>query len=259
MIRPLTKRDKNGNFYTRPAEIRTAIGAAIQQDTATLKCRAAVWKRDSPNFMPLECLVHIIREARRRQDEPVMSALLPLLLGRCEAILKKKIPDNGMSNAEEIREDILGEFSVLFAQDGVGENPDELDFYECRFNRAFRFFWIDFMRRESAREEPLEQLQLEETSDSSLDEEQVRSIPDALRQGATQLTDIAREELLTAISSLPRDERRAVILCHIMGYKEESKDPSAITAATLCGVAPRTIRNRLSRAAAKLSQFKEDA
>ena len=76
-----------------------------------------------------------------------MSILLPPLLARCEAMLIRKIPDRSRPNAIDIREEILGEFSVLFAEDGSGENPDQLDFFECRFNRAFRYFRIDFMRR----------------------------------------------------------------------------------------------------------------
>jgi DNA-directed RNA polymerase specialized sigma24 family protein len=57
---------------------------------------------------------------------------------------------------------------------------------------------------------------------------------------------------------LPPEERDAVILCHVMGYPEESDDPAKRTAATICGVTGRTTRNRLKRAAAKLSRFKED-
>jgi DNA-directed RNA polymerase specialized sigma24 family protein len=56
---------------------------------------------------------------------------------------------------------------------------------------------------------------------------------------------------------LPPDERRAVELCHILGYDEESEDPNKRTAATICGVTGRTIRNRLKRAAARLSSYKE--
>lgn len=60
------------------------------------------------------------------------------------------------------------------------------------------------------------------------------------------------------VAALPEDERKAVILCGVLGLKEESEDPTIVTAATLCGVTGRTIRNRLKRAAAKLSDFRED-
>jgi hypothetical protein len=259
MIRPLTKKDQSGNLYTRPSEIQTAIDAAIQQDIVTLRQRAVVSKRDSPEFIPTECLVHIIREARRRHDEHSIGVLLPSLLARCEAILKNKILDSDMPNASEIREEILGEFSLLFAEDGSGSNPDELDFFECRFNLAFRSFWIDSMRRETARAEQLVELPSEnETPDSSSDDERLSRVSDAFQKAATQLPDISLEELLNAIRSLPADERKAVVLCCVFGYKEESDNLAETTAATLCEVSGRTIRNRLSRAAKKLSKFKEE-
>ena len=259
MIPPLTKKDKDGNLYTRPTGILTAIDAAIQQDIATLRRRAAISKVDSPDFVPMECLVHLIREARRRQDEQTMSTLLPLLLARCEAVLIRKSPDSSRPNAIEIREEILSEFSLLFAEDGSGENPNELDFYECRFNLAFCTFRINFMRRESTRTDPLEELPSEEGApDSSSDDEGLHRISAALQTPAMQLPDLSLKELLTAIRALPPDERKAIVLCCMFGYKEESDDPAETTAATLCNVTGRTIRNRLTKAAAKLSKFKEE-
>jgi hypothetical protein len=259
MIRPLTKKDQYGRPYQRPAEVEKAIDVATQQDIVTLRERAVVRKRDSPDFMPMECLIYMIREAGRRHEEKTMSILLPPLLARCEAILKKKILDNDMPNAAEIREEILAEFSVLFAEDGFGTNPDELDFFECRFNLAFRCFWIDFMRRETVRTEHLVDLPFEnEALDSLDDEERLPRVIDTLQKAATQLPDVFLQRLLSAIGLLPPDERKAVILCCVFGYKEESDDPAETTAASLCGVTGRTIRNRLHRAAATLSKFKKE-
>jgi hypothetical protein len=259
MIRPLTKKDQYGAPYKRPAEVETAIDAAIQLDFVALRERAVVWNPDSPDFIPIECLVYIIREAGRRHDEQTMSVLLPLLLARCEARLKKKILDSDVPNAAEIRGEILAEFSVLFAEDGSGNNPDELDFFECRFNLAFRSFRIDFMRRETTRTEQLVELPSEnEAPDSLDDEERLLRVSDPFQKAATQLPDIFLEQLLNAIRVLPPDERKAVVLCCVFGYKEESDDPGETTAASLCGATGRTIRNRLNRAAAKLSKFKKE-
>ena len=80
----------------------------------------------------------------------------------------------------------------------------------------------------------------------------------AARSAATQDNDLLLAALIDAIESLPYDERHAVALCHILGYKEESENPDVVTAATICNCTGRTIRNRLNRAAAKLSRFKED-
>jgi hypothetical protein len=257
MTRPLTKKDKDGNLYTRPLKIEKAIDASMEQETAALQKRAQVADEMSPDYLPTECLVHIIREAKGGGDERRMSALLPWLLARCEAVLLKRIPDKSRANAAEIREEILGEFGVLFAEDGSGRNPDELDFYECRFNRAFRLFRIDFLRSESARTGPLESFPAQdEMGLSPDDEERVSLLPEALRSGPTQQQSVCHSELMNAVNALPSDERKAIILCCVLGLKEESNDPGETTASKLCGVTPRTIRNRLNKAAQKLSQFK---
>jgi DNA-directed RNA polymerase specialized sigma24 family protein len=83
-------------------------------------------------------------------------------------------------------------------------------------------------------------------------------VSDAFKILPTQEWDALREPLVTAIEALPLDERKAVILVHVLGYKEESQDADEETAATRCKCTGRTIRNRLTRAAAKLSRFKED-
>ena len=81
---------------------------------------------------------------------------------------------------------------------------------------------------------------------------------DAFKIPPTQGSDVFWAQIAKAIEALPADERDAVTLVHVLGYKEESEDPEEETAATRCNCTGRTIRNRLTRAAAKLSRFKED-
>jgi hypothetical protein len=258
MARALTKTDQNGKLYIRPPIVEAAIDTAIKQGLDTLGRRAWVSDPERSEFLPLECLVHILREAWRRRDDQAMSTLMPPLLARCEAILKAKIADNSVPNAAELREDILGHFGLLFIEDGSGESSNELDFYECRFYRAFRFFRIGFLRRERVHEKELGLLPISDESDSySSDEDAFARVSEAFRSQPTQIGNIIENDLVGAIDNLPPDERKAVVLCHMLGLKEESEDPSAVTAATLCGVTGRTVRNRLARAAKRLSQFKE--
>ena len=257
MARPLQKQYQNGNAYTRPDVVEAAIDAAIRQDLPTLSQHAWVPEPESSDFLPPECLVHLIRDARRRGDEQAMNNLLPPLLTRCDAILKHKVPDGALPNAAELRESILSDFGLLFAEDGSGDHPHELDLFECRFNLAFRTFRIDRFRRERTRLRHMEPMPLDdEPSDASPDKYAFSRLAAAFSQPETQFRDVSLKELVNAIDALPPDERKAVVLCHVLGYKEESEDPSERTAATICGVTGRTIRNRLSRAAAKLSRFK---
>jgi len=141
---------------------------------------------------------------------------------------------------------------LLLADDATGKNPDELDYFECRFNQAFAAFRIDLVRSELK-----EQSRFTSLPDDSPDpDDEVRSkIDQEPAERAEQGDGLARDELL---SKLPPEVRKAVVLCHEMGYEVESKDPTKVTAATICGVTGRTIRNRLQEAAEYLSRYNQE-
>jgi hypothetical protein len=115
MARPLTKRDPTGTLYTRPHLVQSQIDGMTGQDLTTLRRRLLVLDRSSPDFLRSECLVHLIRDAIRRGDQTKANAALYVLLPRCEANLKAKIPDVMLSNAADVREEVLAQFGELFA------------------------------------------------------------------------------------------------------------------------------------------------
>lgn len=258
MARPLTKH-KDRVRYARPPIVETNIDDALRSDPATLRRRLLVTDRSAPDYLRSECLIHLMREAHRAGDDQRRDSLLPILLDRCEAILKAKVSEQ-LPNAAGLREEVLSEFCELLIADGSGDDPDALDYYECRFNRAFRTLRIDTLRRELRATNRGVALPDEEDVDGSeADEDAFARLSEAFRTPATQQSTIFLEDLWEAIHALPPDERKAVILVHVLGYDEESDNPDKVTAATLCDCTGRTIRNRLSRAAEKLARFKEDA
>src|SRR5581483_7912395 len=113
MARPLTKHDRSGNRYTRPVEIEAAVGVALAQDLPTLCRRAALHDRNASEFLPSECLVHLVRDARRSGHEATINQLLPFLLERCMANLIAKLPDGAGPNAHDVREEVLGQLAEL--------------------------------------------------------------------------------------------------------------------------------------------------
>jgi hypothetical protein len=259
VVRPLTKRNVKGELYIRPSVVEAEIDGAMLDDLLTLRRRLLIVDKAASDYLRSETLVHLIRHAMLTGNAERRDVVLPVLLGRCEAILKGKV-SYLLPNAEALREYVLSEFSELLAADGTGEQPDELDFYECRFNLAFYALRIDVVRRE------LEEVNGGATIPDENDSDEPQAYEDAVASLSTSLVNFETqqspgylEELLAAIDALPPDERKAVVLVHVMGYDEESEDPNKVTAATLCDCTGRTIRNRLSRAAAKLSRFKEDA
>lgn len=259
MVQSLTKCDSKGALYIRPPTVEAQIEQVLSLDLATLRHRFAITDRSSPDHLSSECLVHLIRDAIRSGNIVKASAVLPILLARCEANLLVKIPDGQLSSAASLREEALSLFSEMFATDGTEENPNDLDYFECRFNRAFRALRIDLVRSEMNRLKHLAPLpDHADDAEPDPDEDVFARMTETFKTPATQESTLFLDELLEAINALPPDERKAVTLCHVLGYKEESEDPEEVTAATLCNCTGRTIRNRLTRAAAKLSRFKED-
>ena len=146
----------------------------------------------------------------------------------------------------------------MLASEAAGKHSNELDFYEIRFNLAFRTFRIALVRAERNRTKNV--MGLPEPSMGSGEEnydEVLARLSREMQIPATQESAVSLREIYEAIKALPADERDAFIHCQVMGYKVESEDPGQITAAILCNCSGRTIRNRLARAAAKLKPFKE--
>jgi hypothetical protein len=257
MARPLTTEEDDCSLV-RPNGVEDQIDAVLGLAPAVLRERLVIVDRGNPDYLFSETLVHLVRHGRRAEDQNLVSLVLPVLLGRCEANLLLKVPDGQMPDAASLREEILCSFSELFATDGSGDNPNELNFYECRFNRAFKFFRIDMVRREIARLRPITQMPApDDDGEPGPHDEVFARVSEAFCTAPTQEGELALSELHDAILSLPADERDAVILVHILGYQEESEDPKTMTAATRCDCSGRTIRNRLTRAAVKLARFKE--
>jgi hypothetical protein len=257
MAAPLTKTTARGIVYTRPPDVQAQIDEAALLSPADLKLRLDVTKPERDGFLRHEALVHLLRKGIATGSIATFAAILPVLLKRCEKTLEGKI-FKSLPAAHELREDILGAFAELLATDGAGDVPDELDFFECRFNLAFRTFWIDRANREGTHSGRLTAVDTEEELDEALaDEECLKDISDSLHHDTPEAR-LSLQQLLGAIDTLPEKERDAVVLVKIMGFKEESNDPDEETAATKCKCTGRTIRNRLASAAVKLARFQEN-
>ena len=261
MAGPLTKTKTGGELYTRPPDVEARIDEVICLSRSDLQTSLLIADRNAIGYLRYECLVHLVRQGRRSDDQRLMSTVLPVLLGRCEANLLVKVPDGEMPDAAGLRQEILEALTDLFVTDGMGDFPDELDFYECRFNAAFRALRIDLVRRDLRRRKRsitvIDLLPSESPNEPDANDDAFARVSDAFKSLPTQEWDAFREPFAKAIEALPADERDAVILVHDLGYKVESEDPKEETAATRCNCTGRTIRYRLKRAAAKLSRLKE--
>lgn len=258
MAKPLLKRRLDGKVYIRRPDIEATINAALLLDINVILDRADIRDRKSPAYLPSECIVHLIREFRRRgQDDPV-NQLLPKLLGRCGRIVLKKTALGYVPDIEDLKQEVLGRLAELFAEDGGQAQSCVLDFYEVSFDQAFRTLRIEISATERARTKRLDDLpgfddhggKISETE--ALDHEASKSI-----DFSSMEDPILRLDLSRALAQLPEKERQAIMLHHHFGYEIESEDPTKRTVATICRVTGRTVRNRLRDATTKLETLME--
>ncbi len=247
----MIKKDQRGVLYVRPPSIEAKIDGAIGQGWETLSKRAKITDPNAPDFLPRECLTHLIRDAIRRNDQRLATVLMRPLLLRCAANLLKTVPDGATHNFAEVREDILHSFQMLFTEE-VAE--DALDYYECKFGSAFKSLRLD--RIDAARSQQkkaavtLPQI-TNEDGDTMPEEEVLALLSRAACIGPSQEDRIYLPQVLKVVNDLPPDQRRTVVLRRIIGYTE-------VQTAKICKVDMRTIRYRLARADTQLKKLKED-
>lgn len=261
MACPLVKVSKKGKLYTRPQVIEAKIDEAMRQDWNRLAARLKLTDRRSADFLPSECLVHLIRQALRRDDERLATILMSTLLRRAQAALNYILQSDYVHNAKAVHADVLSALQEMFVLDGTPEHEDELDYFECKFVHALRTLSYNIHSAEKTalkRLRPLPEPSNNDGESGPSPDEILAHKSYAARIDGAQENRIYLREVLRVVQTLPADERRAVVLVRIMGYEVESEDPAKKTAATICGVSGRTIRNRLSRADELLKKIKED-
>jgi RNA polymerase sigma factor (sigma-70 family) len=250
MARPLTRvQKKTGKIYVRPTAIEAEIDRALKDGFADATRRARIRDESSADYVHPECLVHLIREAKRAGKDRESEAFLLLLLARCEANLRGTIRNDGIPNPEQLRDDILQQLAMKFAQDAV-EGGGRLDYFECRFNSAFRTLRIDLYNREAA----LANRSAAEDSGEELadEEDEAKDTTDSGFWRSSNMEDrILAKQVAAFLEKLPADERQAIVMCRVWKLTQED-------AARRLGVSVKTIYNRLNRADLKLASIKED-
>src|SRR6267154_2632417 len=222
MVRQLTKKRKDGQPYVRPAEIESALKVALGEDLPTLLKRSAIRESKQEGYLPSEVLVHVIRNSMRSGDDRARDALVAALFERCMAILCATIRTSRRFDAQQLRNEVLGQFGERLAADQRPGGNERLDFYEVRFNRAFKALRVNALTAEGVYADRFEPLP------SSCDEEPEAHSPEIDSELEPPSDPFAHAEIaehLDLIDALPPDEREAFALRYVYGYEIESVNP----------------------------------
>ncbi len=256
-VAPLTRATRGGDILRRPARIEAEIAAALELEPDRILARAAAVpeaesmseesmtpeERTTPEerAMSEECIVHLVRRDLRGGSRNLAEELMPLLLERCDASLRRSIRGFPLAAAEEIREEILGRLAVSLAGPG-----DQADFLEVRFALALKRLRIDVCRRERRRLQGL--VALDDLDASSQDPSPAtfdRAPPSPPNQEDRLL-------IRQALAVLSVEERKVLVLHKLAGVPLNSSASAEATLVGLLGRSERTLRNRLRSAEAKL-------
>jgi hypothetical protein len=262
MVQPLTKRHlKTRDLYRRRPEVEHEIEALLKLTTATRLARARNIDLKPPDAMSDEALLHLVRDAHRRGAEQERNALIRPLFIRCQARLKRAMPDGLYANAKKLRDDALSDFCDCMLSDGSGEVPDRLDYYEVNFAGALKKLRSTVRRtqdREFKRNTQLPEEAESDTEEPARADDVTRRAEELTETPALQESTLNAQDLGGALKILTPNERDAVVL-QAMGYRIDSIKPKEVTIAQKLGVTRRTIQNWLASAEAKLRALaKED-
>jgi DNA-directed RNA polymerase specialized sigma24 family protein len=254
MVRALKKRDKNGQRYVRPPAIEQSIATALTQPTTTWIERAGIGHRNNDQYLAPEVIVHLIRHSLRMQDDRTASRLIEAFGKRVMRLLERRVKESRAFSAATVREETVGRFFELFADDLKEPEEVVLDFYEIGFNRALVTLRAQVIRHERLRTG--ESLSAPEPQNAEDDPEPIE-LPD-LSPNADPLECARNAELYRFVQALPPDERDAILRKYYRDLDTESTDSTKTTVASLAEVSGSEIRSRLRSAYARLKKRMEE-
>lgn len=244
MNAPLTRKKKDGTPYTRPGNVEALLTVLGKLPREAILDRAHIRDRKNPNYVPSECLVHLIRASRAENSEAWFERLYKVLADRVMRAVPAAASGSTTSAIDErIRDAVFDRFVELLAKDRAEPN-DKLDFFEARFALAIKRLRLDAQER----------VWREANRGDSMDDEQSDAADAAAASVTTNPLDAEifsdphfRERLYVAIDALPPEQSRTMHLL-LIGWQIHSSDPSVMTIAKALGCSDRSVRNYRDRA-----------
>ena len=251
------KKMKNGVTYTRPKKIEDRLNQldVLPESQQVQQCRIS--SVDDGDFVPPECVMYLVRSRRNLPpNDETFKALYEILIKRVLSQLPKTEQETytkQITTAVEVREQVVGKFSILMAEDRV-EYYDRLDLFEARF--AFSIARLRKTAREAAFNHKNRQASLavlEISGEMSEREDKQLEICDSINFDDLEDKNY-RTRYLEAIVHLP-DDLRTVIELVRQGVPFESEDPSIASISEIVGRTPKTARKYRDEAFAILKSM----
>lgn len=254
-VAPLRKTTADGQLLKRPAAVQRHIEQVLTLSEDEILRRARVRSNEDDDFLLSECLVYLIRLSVREGRRGRIDELTPILLTRCERSLRRSVRGFDQVGEEEAREETLGRLALMLVDPGNGA-----DFFEVRFDLALKRLRIDVCRQVRRRRAPLVAIDGIGAGDDDSGAPGLDRLTDNIDPEALPASLDAEQAafLKEALQLLTEQERKALVLHHMVGVPIASKKLGVRTLVDILGVSERTVRNFLRRAERKISGPTED-
>lgn len=255
LIPPLRKiYVKTGKPYNRYRSNEAVLHQILALPRKEMVLRCENEDEKDPDFVPSECLVHLVRSFRNEPANPhferIYSALMKRIfqrLPRAESPDKKKL----YLKESRIQEGVIDGFQELLAMDRTSYE-ELLDYWEVAFGSALKRLKLtiqDKVWRETNQSVSLEN---QETGEVRTEVSEAVETSDPFDPEELLKKDY-REQLYAAIDRLTPEHRR-IVKMYLEGFPANSSDPNAMSIAKVLKVSDKTARTRRQEAIAALKR-----
>ena len=246
---PLRKKNPQNQTYLRDKSVEARIIEVLALEPQQVLNRTMIEDTSDPDFVPSECLLHLVRNSRGTTPSHQIEQLYKALMAR----VLRSLPADERSGGERvsltdcrIREAVFDRFVELVVKDR-SEYCEKLDFYEVKFNMALKRLRLTAEEKAWKEENRKVPLEYEDGTGEILAEVEQASGSFNPFDPAEMDDEYYRSRLPGAINSLP-DEQKTIIDMIQKGIPIDSKDPGAVTIARTLGKSEKTIRSHRNQA-----------
>lgn len=252
----LTRTRHDGSRYTRRPEIEAALSRLLDQPRDDVLAALAVRDARSDKYIPSECIVHLVRQARHDNASQYFERLYRELMRRLAAALPRVSGERAAEieniHAANARDRVRDVFIAKLVEDHRNPGAD-LDYFEVVFADAVASLRASALRksgREAARSEPIEFDR--ETNEPSIAVERAAGSLD-VKEALLSEDPIYRSRVMAAIDALPEKERRVIEMV-LQDMPLDSSDEQVLSIRRVLGVAEKTVRNRRDAALRRIRE-----
>lgn len=252
MVPSLRKQELDGGVYRRDEKVEARLVELFGLPPDRVVDLCSITRRDHPEYVPSECVLSLVRACRSEPQQALFDRLYPILAARVLRVL----PGGASAAAgtlslsdSRVREGAFDRFNELLAEDRAGYS-ERLDYFEVRFDGAIANLRRDARRKAVREEGRVTLLALEADDGAPAEAGQAIQSADLFQVNGID-GSLYRPRLAAAIDALPPLQKSIVEMLR-QEIPIDSKEPGAVTIASVLDKSEKTIRTHRDLAWAAL-------